>query len=152
MGTRSAIGIQNADGSVTAIYCHWDGYPSWNGKMLKDHYADEAKVRELIALGDISSLQKEVGEKHPFDTYHLKESEKDPRWENWTTAYMRDRGETGVDPQNYVSAADFFARFGMSAEYFYLFNEGKWLVMPVYGKATWRPVADYLEDEEKESA
>ena len=32
MSTRSNIGIINADGSVTAIYCHNDGYPSGVGK------------------------------------------------------------------------------------------------------------------------
>ena len=152
MGTRSGIGIQNADGSVTAIYCHWDGYPSHNGRILQDHYTDEAKVRELIALGDISSLREEIGERHPFDTYHLKEEELDPRWEWWTTAYGRDRGETGCAANSYVSPADYFGRFGGGAEYFYLFVDGVWQVQPAYGKSTWRPVADYLEDEEKESA
>ena len=152
MGTRSAIGIKNSDGSVTAIYCHWDGYPSYNGRILNDHYTDEAKVRELVALGDISSLKEEIGEQHPFDTYHLKEDEKDPRWEGWTTAYGRDRGETGIESRDFVSNADYFNRFGAGAEYYYLFENDVWMVQPSYGKATWRPVVDYLKEEKEVEA
>jgi len=42
MATRSNIGIVNEDGSVTGIYCHWDGYPENNkvttkvGKLVYD--------------------------------------------------------------------------------------------------------------------
>lgn len=152
MGTRSAIGIKNSDGSVTAIYCHWDGYPSYNGRILADHYGDEAKVRELIALGDISSLKAEIGEKHPFDTYTLKPEELDPRWDQWTTAYGRDRGETDIDAREFVSKADYANRFGSAAEYHYLYEDGVWMVQPTYGKATWRPVTDYLKKEDEVEA
>lgn len=151
MGTRSSIGIQNADGSVTAIYCHWDGYPSYNGRVLKDHYADEAKIRELIALGDISSLNEEIGEQHPFSTYHLKESEKDPRWERWTTAFMRDRGEKDCEATDFVSAGDYFSRFGAGTEYAYLFTKGEWLVRSTYNDRGWFKVADYLQAETAEA-
>jgi hypothetical protein len=61
MGTRSTIGVLNTDGSVTAVYCHWDGYPEHNGKILMENYITEEKVRELIDLGSISSLS-ECGE------------------------------------------------------------------------------------------
>ena len=56
MGTRSMIGMVEADGSVSAIYCHWDGYLSHNGKILDEHYDSDIKVAELIALGNLSSL------------------------------------------------------------------------------------------------
>jgi len=56
MATRSTIAIRNADNTVTAIYCHWDGYLSYNGKILFENYNTEEKVRELIALGDLSVL------------------------------------------------------------------------------------------------
>jgi hypothetical protein len=150
MGTRSSIGIQNEDSSVTAIYCHWDGYPSHNGRILSNHYANEDKVRALIALGDISSLAEEIGEQHPFNTWHLKKEEMDPRWEKWTTAYGRDRGETDVKARDYVSPADYFSRFDAGIEYAYLFAEGKWLVQPTYGKMTWVPVDNYLLEEAAE--
>jgi hypothetical protein len=88
MSTRSNIGIEEADGSITAIYCHWDGYPSHNGKILLEHYKEASKVRSLIALGDLSSLGPEIGEKHSFDS-----DGEMARANGWSTAYHRDRGE-----------------------------------------------------------
>jgi hypothetical protein len=43
MGTRSTIAIQNADNTVTGIYCHWDGYVEHNGKILNENYTTESK-------------------------------------------------------------------------------------------------------------
>ena len=63
MATRSMIGIEENDGKITAIYCHWDGYPSNNGMCLHSHYGDEKKIRELMSFGDLSCLRKHIGEK-----------------------------------------------------------------------------------------
>ena len=61
MGTRSRIGIQFSDDSVLSVYCHWDGYPSFNGKVLREFYDTKEKASELIDGGDISSLHTNVG-------------------------------------------------------------------------------------------
>jgi hypothetical protein len=50
------IGMVEADNSVSAIYCHWDGYLSHNGKLLDEHYVSDIRVSELIALGNLSAL------------------------------------------------------------------------------------------------
>ena len=71
MATRSIIAKLDEKG-VEAIYCHYDGYLSNNGKILDQHYADEDKVNELLAGGDISSLKDTIED---------------------TIFYMRDRGE-----------------------------------------------------------
>lgn len=55
MATRSRIGIQLSDESVLSVYHHWDGYPSWLGRILKTHYNTREKVAELIDGGDMSS-------------------------------------------------------------------------------------------------
>ena len=34
MSTRSNIAIKRKNGTVESIYCHWDGYLSYNGKIL----------------------------------------------------------------------------------------------------------------------
>ena len=61
MSTRSAIAIQETkDGPVQHIYCHYDGFPRYNGKILNEHYRDPAKVKELLALGDMSSLNETI--------------------------------------------------------------------------------------------
>jgi hypothetical protein len=54
MGTRSRIGIQLSDDSILSVYHHWDGYPTWLGKILNTHYNTKEKVAELIDGGDMS--------------------------------------------------------------------------------------------------
>lgn len=56
MATRSNIGVLQDDGTIKAIYCHWDGDPEHVGATLANHYDSHEKASELIALGDISSL------------------------------------------------------------------------------------------------
>jgi hypothetical protein len=57
MGTRSRIGIQLKDSSVVSVYCHWDGYPAHNGKILTEEYTTREDVENLINGGSISSLK-----------------------------------------------------------------------------------------------
>ena len=56
MSTRSRIGLQLPDGSILSIYSHWNGYPSWTGRILNTHYTTKEKVSELIDGGDCSSI------------------------------------------------------------------------------------------------
>jgi len=96
MGTRSMIAIQNPyNKQVRAVYCHWNGYLEHNGAILQKHYAASPKVNNLIALGDISSLRPEIGEKHDFSRLDstLPEAEYEKLYGNMTTFYTRDRGE-----------------------------------------------------------
>jgi hypothetical protein len=60
MGTRSTIALEFADGSVSQVYCHWDGYLSNNGAILEQHYMDPFKVKELVERGAMSSLDSSV--------------------------------------------------------------------------------------------
>lgn len=129
MATRSRIGIQNEDGSVRSIYCHWDGYPSNNGQILQDHYQDRAKVEKLIELGSISSLAKEVDapEGHTFE---------DPA-DGVTVAYHRDRGEDKSIKRN-VSAEAYFMQD--IEEYGYLFTkENVWVIKDGYSAKNQAP-------------
>ena len=71
MATRSTIAKLSKNGIIKAVYCHSDGYLGHVGKVLEEHYKDESKVDELLAHGDISVLNKNIGEKLPFDDYKL---------------------------------------------------------------------------------
>ncbi len=96
MATRSAILMETKKGHFKGVYCHSDGYFSWNGRILYNHYQDKEKVRKLINLGYISSLDKEIdipeGVSHSFDH--------DKRAPEITVFFMRDRG----DDKRYSSA------------------------------------------------
>ena len=61
MGTRSRIGIQLADESILSVYCHWDGYPEFNGVKLVEHFNSRDAAAELIDGGDISALWTNLG-------------------------------------------------------------------------------------------
>ena len=61
MGTRSRIGIQLSDDSILSVYCHWDGYPSFNGKVLREFYNTKEKASELINGGDMSCTWTNAG-------------------------------------------------------------------------------------------
>lgn len=60
MSTNALIGITNDDGTIDMIYNHWDGYPEGVGKILIDCYNTKEKLRELINLGNISSLDEDI--------------------------------------------------------------------------------------------
>ena len=121
MGTRSRIGIKNQDGTVTSVYCHWDGYLEHNGKILFGIYNTEEKIRELLSYGNISSLARYIGEKHDFNM-------KSPIW---TTFYGRDRDEEDMEARIHPTVRDFLKH---SEEYNYLFKDGQWVYRSYEGK------------------
>ena len=100
MATRSRIAIETRAGKVRSIYCHWDGYPGNNGKILMEHYTDREKIINLIELGDISSLAPEVN----TDLPHTFNSPV----EGVVVAYGRDRKEKDIDFKSHVDVNDFF--------------------------------------------
>jgi hypothetical protein len=57
MATRSRIGYELPDHSVVSVYCHWDGYPEHNGKILVEHYLNRLDVQVLIDGGSMSNLR-----------------------------------------------------------------------------------------------
>jgi len=128
MSTRSRIGMVQPNGTIRSIYCHSDGYLSWNGATLFHHYTTPAKVKALIALGDISFLQINLappkGVKHTFDSPAP----------GVTKAYMRDRGEKDCEAQ-ISSGIETFLAIDNGQEYSYLFENGKWSVWEKYGDA-----------------
>ena len=137
MATRSAIGIQQEDGSVIGIYCHWDGYVDHNGRILNDHY-DRDKTMALMDLGDLSVLGKELGEKQDFDS---------PTDRNWCLAYGRDRGERDINSVAYHDPNEFYKEFkNAGVDYCYLLEGDKWLVRG-YDEDHWQRVDILLGEE-----
>ena len=104
MATRSLIGINLNNGITKVIYCHWDGYPENNGKILMENYISPAKVVELMELGDLSSL----------DLTPAK-----------CTAYHRDRNEPWgmVEPRDIVTGDWMEILDDYDAEYIYIYND-----------------------------
>ena len=143
MATRGAIGIRNEDGTVTGVYSHWDSYPSHNGRILLDHY-DHTKTQQLLSLGFVSVLGKDIGRKHDFDKSFRQE---DPEY-HWCKFYGRDRGEEDCDAITFDSEQEFYEHFrDCYSEYVYLLEEcGTWFVK---GRiSNWERVDHVLTEEE----
>ena len=132
MGTRSTIALEYADGTVEQVYCHWDGYLAHNGQILLKHYSNPFILRDLIDLGDVSSLKPTIGTKHAFSHFELRAeevAEYKVLTENMTTFYGRDRGETGADKKSFVDFQDYLAH--------HQYEEYDYILRNVNGKATW---------------
>lgn len=146
MATRSTIAVEHTDGTVSQVYCHWDGYPEHNGRLLIEHYNSQELAETLVALGDISSLGSTIGVKHPFDNPHPYMSAErvahDTQYEDMTTFYGRDRGEEDVSARKFANIADYTRNFH-EEEFNYLFSNGAWAVK-FNGKFV--PLADALAD------
>ena len=105
MATRSYIAVMTENG-IKATYCHWDGYPEYNGKILNEHYSREDALK-LLEYGHISSLKDTTG---ACEFYHRDRGE-----ELFPAAMLNNIGEL-------VEVAN-----DHGAEFIYLFDN-EWLV------------------------
>ena len=131
MATRSNIAIVNQDKSISSIYCHWDGYPEHNGKILLNHYTTTDIVNELLKLGNLSILAENVNptESHTFDK---------PQ-DGVCVAYGRERGEKSQEAIVFEDLGEFEDSASNSwADYQYLFDNGKWSYRNVNNALGWR--------------
>ena len=101
MGTRSNIAYEQPNGEVIVTYCHWDGYPTYNGQMLNDHYNNHKKAEEIANQGYLSGLQETVSKS------------------------IEDR--INQDPPfKYLSINAFIEDLSFDIEYAYIFTRGQW--------------------------
>ena len=130
MATRSTIALEYADGTIGQVYCHWDGYLEHNGKLLAKHYSNPFILRDLIDLGDVSSLKPTVGTKHAFSQFETEMSSEDydKLYGEMTTFYGRDRGESGTMQKTFIDFQDYMVRFQHEEYAYILRKDGNWYV------------------------
>ncbi len=135
MATRSTIALEFADGTVQQVYCHWDGYIDHNGKILFENYSNPFILRDLIDMGDISSLGPKVGTKHPFSPHGDgdKAAYDAAQEAGYTTFYGRDRGEDGVSAKKFKDFEDYKANHQYEEYEYILRTDGLWYVSQ-YGR------------------
>ena len=128
MATRARIGIENADGSITTSYHHWDGYPAGLGFNLISHWDDADKLREAISLGDASNWGKRIA---PVGEHRFGNPE-----DGVNVYYGRDRGENNVGPVSFDNYDDFADNWNMAGEeYAYVLRrDGTWTMIDRYGE------------------
>jgi len=142
MGTRSRIAIK-AEGGYKSIYCHWDGYPSNNGKILLNHFKTEKKILELISLGNISVLAKKLSpNKNQIHNF-------DKRAKDTVLAYKRDRNDTCDQNEQglFTKGSKNKIPMNMCEEWIYVFVNEKWLCSQ--DKKKWFTIEEALVKEAK---
>lgn len=100
MATRSTIGITQEDGTIKAIYCHWDGYPEGVGAGLATYYNSKEQAQALISFGGFSALHETLEETK-------------------AGAY----GGESDSARTFTGQKDWFENFNAGEEYFYLYTE-----------------------------
>ena len=143
MATRSTIAKLGKDGIIKAVYCHSDGYLEHNGKILNEYYKDESKVDELLAHGDLSTLNQNIGEKLPFNDYMSFHEKKQCRF------YHRDRGEDLMfnEFESDIEYVEWAAE--LANGFIYLYAYGYWYVYDSFAvKCYGEPTNKFVELEE----
>ena len=109
MGTRSRVGVMH--GTVCkSVYCHYDGYLDYAGRILLEHY-DSTAANALIARGDNSGVKETLEDMN----------------------FYSDRGEDNVSWQVAHSFEEFLEQVeGCCGEYYYVMRDGVWYAGCVY--------------------
>ena len=117
MVTRAFIicGDPTTEEGGKGIYLHQNGEFEKAGKILFENYNTEEKVKELVSLGDLSKLGKEIGYQHEF----YEETE------NYSgcLAYHRDRNE---ELKIWDVNKDFLKHYLGEYTYVYAFKDNQW--------------------------
>lgn len=110
MATRSTIAVQNEDGTVERIYCHWDGYLDGVGDTLATNFDSLKLAQTLVALGDCSVVSG-AADISEVESYHGK-------------------GEPFEDvaPKKFATLKEYKQSIadGEGQEYNYIFTKGEW--------------------------
>jgi hypothetical protein len=113
MSTNCTIGIVLPNDNVKYVYCHWDGYPASHGKgvgyMLINYYNTVEKAAQLIAFGNLSSLDSTI----ESSKFYIRDFNEQPQ-DNMAVDTFKD---------NYLDGALKYP----GAEYRYLFTSGQWM-------------------------
>ena len=129
MGTRSRIvldqTLDNKTSNIVSMYCHYDGYMEYTGKMLLEHYSDKRSVQNLLVLTDgYASVLKETIEETIEDSvnhealmfhdsvHHFMNDQEDSDLE---FIYLFKNDEWYVSKRNFVRCDDRF----QGENYFY---------------------------------
>ena len=116
MATRSRIGIQLADESILSVYCHWDGYPEFNGAKLVEHFNSHDAAAELIDGGEISAL---------WTDETVRDASGATKIQACGPLYFSERGED-CPPRIDADLCEYLLP-DVGEEYHYIFRNGEWV-------------------------
>ncbi len=131
MSTRSRIGYVGDDGKYYTAYCHFDGYPSYTGKVLITAYNDIDKIKSLVGNGDFRGIVESIEDIQYY-----------PDTDNKPTVF-----ESFNELIDYMNRSD--------QEYLYIYENNEWVYYTVHNseyKFNYMGlVEDYFNKQEKEN-
>ena len=118
MGTRSRVAVMHGD-VCKSVYCHYDGYLDYAGRILLSHY-DSTAANMLIARGDNSGVKETL---EGMNFYEDREAEGEDVSEflkstPWDVAHSFDEFLEQVN--------------NCCGEYYYVMKDGVWYAGCVY--------------------
>ena len=143
MATRAIIAKLDNKG-VKAIYSHSDNYLEHTGRILDEHYRDESKVDELLAHGDVSIIDENIGVKIDFNDYKTRYANKQCKF------YMRDRGDKYKQAEQLKDETELIEfSNNCDVDFIYMFAYGYWYVYDIHNGEAYNELNKFkeLEDE-----
>jgi len=67
MATRAQISRFSGPTQIETVYNHYDGYPEYLGKALKDHHYDQDSVMDIMDGGNVRAIDSETGEVEHYE-------------------------------------------------------------------------------------
>lgn len=123
MVTSSTISVEHQDGTVSTVYCHYDGYLNHNGYILYNYYNSLDMAESLVKLKTLSILGSKL-EPH-IDKPHLFEGRIDQRQDDVCLAYERDSKDIRIEARKYQDMTAYMNGNNF-IEYNYIFMNNMW--------------------------
>ena len=118
MGTRSRVAVMHGD-VCKSVYCHYDGYLDYAGRILLSHY-DSTAANMLIARGDNSGVKETLEEMNFYEDREAQGEDVNEFLQStpWTVAHSFEEFLEQVN--------------GCHGEYYYVMRDGVWYAGCVY--------------------
>jgi hypothetical protein len=118
MGTRSRVAVMHGD-VCKSVYCHYDGYLDYTGRILLSHY-DSTAANQLIARGDNSGVKETLAE---MNFYEDREAED----EDVSQFLKSTPWEVAHSFEEFLEQVN-----NCCGEYYYVMKDGVWYAGAVY--------------------
>ena len=118
MGTRSRVAVMHGD-VCKSVYCHYDGYLEYTGRILLAHY-DSTAANLLVARGDNSGIKETLDEMNFYEDRVSEDEDVSEFLKStpWEVAHSFEQFLEQVE--------------GCCGEYYYVMRDGEWYAGCVY--------------------
>lgn len=118
MGTRSRVAVMHGD-VCKSVYCHYDGYLDYTGRILMAHY-DSTAANMLVARGDNSGVKETIEDMNFYE-------DREAQGEDVTEFLDSTPWQVAHSFEEFLEQVD-----QCCGEYYYVMKDGVWYAGAVY--------------------